>query len=103
MRSVLYLALLLPACLHASDAPTCAHPALVDTHANSGYWIVFQPDVDFVVLRGGLVRKYGLTDVEGSRIDTYQGWGISVPSLTADEVAELRCEPGVKLISFPGT
>jgi hypothetical protein len=103
MRSLLTLALLLPSILYAADAPApvCAHPAQLESHLrqdNPYYYVGFKPDADVVALRARLLH-YGLSDTKDA--PGKGGWGIVLSSLTGDEIAELRCDPDIQLISVP--
>jgi hypothetical protein len=102
MRAFAGLAVMLPAVLYAGEAevasPSCAHPAALAEHHSahssmSGDWIFFKPGTDWLTVHTALIHKYGLT----LKADLLSG--MSVAHLTAEEIAELRCDPDVERIS----
>jgi len=104
LRYLVILVAAIPATLFADDttvgAPSCAHPARVESHKGP-------IPGDYVFLKHGseqtpstLAKRYGLT--VGGVVFRSGLQGFAVSSLSSSDIAKLRCDPDVELITTSG-
>lgn len=85
----------------AAPAPACSNPAPLDgePHPDApGYIILFQDGVKAGEVAPSLARKYGFT-----LSHVYEALsGFASQDMTGEIVAQIRCEPSVRLVSYNG-
>jgi hypothetical protein len=101
MRFLVLLAAATPTILFAADptvdVPSCAHPAKVEAHKGPipGDYVFLKHGSD--LKPSALTERYGLTVTGIVLRNGLQG--LAVPSLSAADIAKLRCDPDVELIT----
>jgi hypothetical protein len=85
-------------------SPSCAHPAFLGSHSpfqgKYGDYIVFQRGTDLRIDAATLRERYTLNIVGYVKWEAGLQGAIVAPALTPSQVAELRCDPVIDLLSL---
>src|SRR5262252_1115586 len=100
MRFLVLIAAVLPIAAFGDDTtrsgPSCANPAKVENHKGPIPGDYVFPKKDSALTPSAFTKKYGLP-VTGV-VFRHGLQGFAVPSLSASDLAKLRCDPDVELI-----
>jgi hypothetical protein len=105
MRFLVLIAAALPIAALGDDTTTrsglsCANPAKLENHKGPIPGDYVFPKKDSALTSSAFTEKYGLT-VTGV-VFRHGLQGFAVPSLSASDLAKLRCDPDVELITTAG-